>query len=178
MINHLDIEIPFTIFESTPSYIENKILDGLTDIGITYIPELHPDLDHLPIVDMPMGVFVSSKYRGEDLPFAIPITELGINHLQAKSLDGWPVDTYRNVGYKFEMLETALDLASRAKCKIFCPKFIVKIENERLKEKFQLIEIDEKLRFSKMKVFLVKKKSLKEDQVLKKISKAIRTIIA
>jgi DNA-binding transcriptional LysR family regulator len=178
MIEHLNIDIPFTIFEATPSYIENKILDGLADIGITYIPELHPDLDHLPIADMSMGVFVSSKHKNEDLPFAIPITELGINYLQAKTLDGWPADTYRKIGFKFEMLETALDLASRGKCKIFCPKFIVKIENERLKEKFQLIELDEKIRLPKMKVFLVKKKSLKEDQVLKKINKAIRTVIS
>lgn len=108
---------------------------------------------------------------------AVPITELGINHLQAKSLDGWPTDTPRNIQYKFEMLETALDLTSRGFAKLLCPKFIVKIENERLNEKHKLVEQEQKIRFPKMKVYAVKKKSHPEDEYFKKLCKAVRVAL-
>lgn len=110
-------------------------------------------------------------------PYAIPITELGINHLQAKSIDGWPIDLPREVKYKFEMLETALDLTSRGLCRIVCPKFIVQIENERLSEKFRLIEESSKARLQKFKVYAVKKKAAPEDDYFKKLCKGIRVAL-
>ena len=140
MIENQSVRFPLTLFEAIPGHIEKTILNGFADFVLTYIPELHPELDHLMISEMPIGVFVSQKSKNKDLPYAVPITELGVSHIQAKSLDGWPVDISRNVKFKFEMLETALDLASRGLTKILCPKFIVKIENERLSEKYRLVE--------------------------------------
>jgi len=174
MIENQSIHFPVTLFEATPGHIEKTILNGFADFGLTYIPELHPELDHLIIGEMPIGVFVSQKSKNKDLPYAVPITELGVSHIQAKSLDGWPVDISRDVQFKFEMLETALDLASRGLTKILCPKFIVKIENERLSEKYKLVEQDQKIRFPKFKVYAVKKKSHPEDEYFKKLCKSIR----
>jgi len=174
MIENQSIQFPVTLFEATPGHIEKNILNGFADFGLTYIPELHPELDHLMIGEMPLGVFVSQKAKNKELPYAVPITELGINHLQANSLDGWPTNTPRNIQYKFEMLETALDLTSRGLAKILCPKFIVKIENERLNEKHKLVEQEQKIRFPKLKVYAVKKKSQPEDEYFKKLCKAVR----
>jgi DNA-binding transcriptional LysR family regulator len=177
MIENQSIQFPVTLFEATPGFIEKNILNGFADFGLTYIPELHPELDHLMIGEMPFGVFVSHKAKNKELPYAVPITELGINYLQAKSLDGWPADIPRNIQFKFEMLETALDLTSRGQCKILCPKFIVKIENERLNEKHRLIDQEQKVRFPRLKVYAIKKKSHPEDDYFKKLCKAVRLAI-
>lgn len=177
MIDKQKIDFPITLFESTPAKIEQDILNGLADFGLTYIPELHPDLDHLAIGKMHLGIYKSKSSKGNNLPFAIPITELGINHLQAKSLDGWPTDIHREVKYKFEMLETALDLTSRAKCKILCPEFIVKIENERLLDKYKLIKEATKVKLPSFKVYAIKKKSIPETAEFKKLCKAIRVVL-
>jgi DNA-binding transcriptional LysR family regulator len=177
MIQEQKFEHPVTLFEASPGQIEKSILSGLADYGLTYIPELHPDLDHLPIGEMSLGVFVSSSHQHQDLPYAVPITELGINHLQAKSLDGWPTDVPRNIRYKLEMLETALDLTSRGLCKILCPRFIVQIENERLNEKYKLVEELSKIRFPRFKVYAVKKKTAVEDTYFKKLCKGVRLAV-
>lgn len=177
MIENQSIQFPVTLFEATPGLIEKNLLNGFADFGLTYIPELHPELDHLMIGEMSLGVFVSHKAKNKELPYAVPITELGINYLQAKSLDGWPADIPRNIQFKFEMLETALDLTSRGQCKILCPKFIVKIENERLNEKHRLIDQELKIRFPRLKVYAIKKKSHPEDDYFKKLCKAVRLAI-
>lgn len=174
MIESQSIQFPVTLFEATPSLIEKSILNGFADYGLTYIPELHPELDHLMIGEMQIGIFVSNKAKNKKLPYAVPITELGVNHLQAKSLDGWPADVPRDIQFKFEMLETALDLTSRGLSKILCPKFLIKIENERFNEKHKLIEQEQKLRLPKLKVYAVKKKSHPEDEYFKKLCKAVR----
>ena len=78
--------------------------------------------------------------------------------------------------YGFEMLETALDLSSRGMARICCPKFVIKIENERLKEKFQLheVEMKPKVMLPKLKVYAVKKSSVQESQTFKKLTKSLR----
>lgn len=178
MIDKQKIDFPITLFESTPGKIEKDISNGLADFGLTYIPELHPELDHLSIGKMPIKVFKAKSSKASiNLPFAIPITELGINYLQAKSLDGWPTDVPRDVKYKFEMLETALDLTSRGKCKILCPEFIVKIENQRLLDKYKLVEEPTKIKLPSFKIYAVKKKSTLEDIEFKKICKSIRVAL-
>jgi len=174
MIDHLSIKFPVTLFELSPGDIEKNILNGFSDFGLTYLPELHPDLDHLMIGAMPLGVFTNTKNKNKDLPYAVPITDLGMNFLQAKSLDGWPAGIPRKIQFKFEMLETALDLASRGHAKILCPKFIIKIENQRLNEKYKLIEQVQTIRFPTLKVYAVKKKNHPEDDYFKKICKAVR----
>jgi DNA-binding transcriptional LysR family regulator len=179
MIDQQKIDFPIMLFESTPGKIEQDILNNLADYGLTYIPELHPELDHMPIGQIKNNIFRAKSIKSNvELPFAIPITELGINHLQAKSLDGWPTDVHREVKYRFEMLETALDLASRGQCKILCPSFIVKIENQRLNEKFQLIEEFSKIKFPSFKVYAVKKKTSSESSEFKKLCKAVRQVLS
>ena len=63
---------------------------------------------------------------------------------------------------------------TRGLTKVQCPKFIVKIENERLSEKYRLIEQEQKIRFPKFKVYEVKKISQSEDEYFKKLCKGIR----
>jgi len=73
----------------------------------------------------------------------------------------WPSDIPRSVRYRFELLETALDLASRGFCKVCCPKFLIEIENTRLSSSYQLKEEtpQEGVKLAALKVYLVKRKS-------------------
>jgi len=169
---------PTTVFERTPGAIEASILGGDADCGITYIPDLHPELDHIRIGEMEFGVYRSPHGKNQDLPFAVPITELGTNVIQAKSLDGWPIGKQREIRFKFEMLETALDLATRGKCRICCPKFIVKLENERLKASYSLIEERQDFRLPKFKVYMIKRKSEAESKFFKNLARSVRVILA
>jgi DNA-binding transcriptional LysR family regulator len=163
-----------TLLERTPGKIEETIRSGHADFGLTYLPELHPELDHLAIGIMELGVFAASKAKHLDLPYAVPTTELGLNPLQVRSLDGWPVDLPREIRYRFEMLETALDLASRGLCRVVCPGFLVQLENERLNDRFRLVEIPVKARLPKLKVYAIKKKSSPEGEAFKKLCKSVR----
>ena len=170
----------FSLTEKTPGAIEDSIKYGSADIGITYVPFLDTELDHLLIGKMEIGVFCNSQHKSVDLPFAIPITDIGQNILHAHSLDGWPQDVPRKIKYRFELLETALDLASRGVCKICCPKFLIKIENERFKTEFKLVEesVEKSIRINPLKVYLVKRKSDPESTEIKKLAKRLRMILA
>jgi DNA-binding transcriptional LysR family regulator len=174
MIEQQALPYPVTLIEAVPGQIEKRILEGEVDYGLTYMPELHPDLDHGALGEMPLGVFVAKRARSKELPFVVPITELGIHHLPVRSLDGWPADIPRDIQFRFEMLETALDLVSRGRARILCPKFLVAIENERLNEEHQMVELEQKLRFPRLKVYAVKRKSDPEGDCFKKICKAVR----
>lgn len=174
MIEQQTIPFPVTLIEAVPGQIEKRILEGQVDYGLTYMPELHPDLDHCALGEMPLGVFVARKARSKELPFVAPITELGIHHLPVQSLDGWPADAPRDIQFRFEMLETALDLVSRGRARILCPKFLVAIENERLNEEHKMVELEQKLRLPKLKVYAIKRKSDSEGDFFKKICKAVR----
>jgi DNA-binding transcriptional LysR family regulator len=166
-------------FERVPHEIEESVLANQVDFGITYIPTLHPDLDHLAIGDMHLGVYTRGSEIKKDLPFAVPITSMGENILSVTSLDGWPADVARNIKFRVQQLETALDLASRGVAKVCCPQFLVKIENERLGTNYQLkaVTTPPGVHLPKLKVYLVKRKSDVETAVFKKISKNLRLVL-
>jgi DNA-binding transcriptional LysR family regulator len=177
-ISQEKLEANFLILEKIPGMIEKSLLDYSADIGLTYVPFLHPELDHLPVGYMEVGIYSNSSNPNE-LAFAVPITDLGENITRTHSLDGWPQDKPRVIKYYFEMLETALDLATRGLCRICCPKFIVSIENKRLLPQFRLTLDDEykTLRLKKLKVYVVKRKSSAESPDLKKLSRFLRKIL-
>lgn len=167
---------PITLLERGPGQIEESVLDRSADCGITYIPQLHIDLDFIEIGRMAFGVFRSVNSKAINLPFAIPITDLGANILKVTSLDGWPNNIPRTVEYRFETFETALDLASRGKCKICCPKFIVALENERLKKDFNLVEEKQDFDLPHLNIYLVKRKDALESTWFKDLAKALRAL--
>lgn len=178
MISREKFDSQITVRESVPGQIEKDILNNVSDYGLTYMPVLHSELDHFPIGRMELGIFHGVIAKKSDLPFAIPTTELGVVSFQTNSLDGWPLNTPRIVQYNFQMLETALDLASRGGCKIVCPKFLVKIENERLSDKYKLILEDNKIKLPDFKIYAVKKKKDTESKDLKKICKMMRIALS
>jgi DNA-binding transcriptional LysR family regulator len=177
MIETLDLPCTVTLLEAPPGKIEEQILSGISDFGLTYAPELNPELDHLAIGEVSFAVHVSTRAKGLDLPYAVPITRLNTPFLPTQTLDGWPVGVPRTIRYRFEMLETALDLASRGLAQVICPEFLVKIENERLNARHQLERQSIGIPLPKFKVYAIKKKNHPEDATFKQICKAVRMVL-
>lgn len=173
----------FLVLEKSPGEIEEAILEGVVDFGITYIPSPQPNLEYVEIGSFEMEIFGTKRWEQIDfseLPFAIPVTELKIHSSEFDSLDMYPTDApKRNVKYRFELLETALQTASQGMSVIYCPDFIVKLYNERVKASFQLQELQKPHGLKKLKtkkIYLVAKKGNVSVELERKFAKFIRSL--
>lgn len=153
------------LLEMTPGRIEQAILAGSVDAGLTYIPSPDPALEYVEIGSFRMGIFGHAKWQNRDFsqwPFAIPTTELRIHSSDIESMDMWPASApKRFVKYEFELLETALQTSRKGLSVLHCPDFIVGLHNEDLRSSLQLVELPkpEGYRSGKpVKVFLVFRK--------------------
>lgn len=173
----------FLVLEKSPGEIEEAILEGIVDFGITYIPSPHPNLEYAEIGSFEMELYGTKKWEKKEfseLPFAIPVTELKIHSSEFDSLDMYPADApKRNVKFRFELLETALQTSSLGESVIYCPDFIVKLYNDHAKQSFQLQKLDKPSGFKKQKpkkIYLVAKKGNVSVELERKFAKFIRSL--
>lgn len=176
--------IEATLYELIPGEIEEKLQEGLIDIGITYLPVPHQNIDHVKICDIDMRVYGNQNAFDhmpfEELPFVVPVRPLQSAPTKARGLDGWPDDRiYRNIFYKVTMMESALELCRQGLAVAYLPDFIVRLHNARVKKEFQLQAIHDALTMKERKqaVYLVKRKYESEDMIDKKLSRALRMIL-
>lgn len=138
-------ELGCFLLEMPPGKIEQSIINGIVDMGITYIPSPDPRLEYLEIGSFEMGIFGSKDWLSRpfnEWPFAVPTTELRIHSSDVESLDLWPKSgPRRNIKYEFELLETALQTSRQGLSVLHCPQFITKLHNAALKPQYQLIEL-------------------------------------
>ena len=172
---------PLKILERVPNDLENSVLSGESDVGITYAPIPHPQLDVMKICKMEYGLFsIKGQFDGMEqskLPFAVPITVFPESPTGVRTLDNWPEDIPRTVLFQFELLETALEATRQGLCVIFCPKFIVELQNKKLIAKYRLVEIPTKIKVKK-DIHIIKRKTYPEDSNIKKLAKSLRMFIA
>lgn len=171
------------IYEMTPGHMEQAVARREVDLAITYIPVPHPELDHLRIQNIEMGVFGLRKKFNEfsetETPFVIPVTPVEGSPNKVRGLDGWPDDAFpRRILYRVGMLETALGLCRRGLAVAYIPKFIAKFHNEIVKAEFLLDEkpTPKKLQNRKDYVYLVKRKTDLEGDIAKKMASALRKL--
>lgn len=180
--NHLP-QYHCELHEFIPGHLEQALSSSVIDVGITYIPIPHPELDHLRVGKIQMGLFaLKDKFQKipfSELPFVIPISPIEGSPTKTRGLDGWPDDTIpRFQKYKVTLMESALEFCRRGLAVGYFPKFVVQLHNEEMNEKFRLVDLAlpkgmvSKLQFQE--VYLVKRKSTVEDEITKKIAKAIR----
>lgn len=169
------------LHEVLPGELEQRLIDGQIDIGITYEPIPRSGIEYLKITSIEAGIFYTnknfSKMNFEDIPFAVPRIPLDSVPTGVKGLDGWPDDKVtRNAKYKVDMLESAIQLVLSGHCAVFLPKFIAKIKNHHLSKSNQLLFMDnpKKMKTVKHSVYLVKRSNQKEDSDFKKIAKVLR----
>jgi DNA-binding transcriptional LysR family regulator len=172
----------FFVVERAPGQIETSVLGREVDFGITYAPVPHPELDFLKICSFRKQIF--SK-RGEfqnlplsEIPFCAPITLVAGSPTGISNLDGWPNDIPRKVVFQFELLETSLEVCRQGLAAIFCPSFVIPLQNRMLKHEYQLVPLSlpEDMKEVKRVIYIVKRKTQTEGQIIKRVSKAIRLI--
>jgi DNA-binding transcriptional LysR family regulator len=171
------------LHELLPGEVEKHVVAGDVDLGITYLPIAHPDLDFLKVSSIEMGVFTrQGAFKGVpqmELPFVVPVSPLQGVPTKARGLDGWPEDAYRRkVLHRVTLLESALELCRQGRVAGYFPVFIANEHNARVKDEFRLERRKTPYagRVCRADVFLVKRKSDEESVVAKQIAKAVRLV--
>lgn len=168
------------ILERTPGAIEQSILNREADIGVTYVPIPHPQLSFSIIGSFEFGIFArKGAFKGvsaRNLPFAAPITTFKGSPSNIQNLDNWPSEIPRKVSCEFETLETALETTRRGVSAVFCPKFVVALQNRMLEPSFRLEErsLPNGMKPVKRKIYLLLRKTDSSKIALKTIFKAFR----
>jgi len=177
----------FTVLcrERVPGELEESLVKREVDIGITYIPIPNPELEFLKITSVRMGIYGrSDKVDTEDIhsvPFAAPAIPVDGSPTQVKGLDGWPDDKFpRNLKYKVDMMETALELCRLGKCVMYIPSFVIRLHNKKYKKEFQLSEFPTPtgMKNKETPVYLVKRRASSESTEIKKIAAKLRQIVS
>lgn len=171
------------VSELTPGLMEEAIVKGQADIGITYMPIPKAELDILKITSLKMGIFgQKEKFKNVDIsmmPFVIPSVELSEQPSKARGLDGWPDNEIpRLIKYEVGMMETALDLCRQGKCVGYFPNFVIKLHNRKVKLEYELdlLPAPKDFRGQVQDVYMIKRKSDLESSNFKKLSKALRQL--
>ncbi|MBX2995120.1 MAG: LysR family transcriptional regulator [Bdellovibrionaceae bacterium] len=174
------------LHELLPGEVEKYIEQGDLDIGITYMPVPNPNLDFLKVKAIEMGVYTKKgRFEGvtqDQLPFVIPVAPLQGTPTKMKGLDGWPEDAFnRKVLHRVTLLESALELCRQGRVAGYFPSFVVCEHNKRVSPEYRLERrrAGAQLTGCKLReadVFIVKRKSYEETDVIKQIARAIRQI--
>ena len=176
-------DIPVTVHDVLPGELERALVERHVDVGLTYMPVPHPDLDYLKVASIEMGVFTGKDAFPDmgqaELPFVVPVNPLFGSPSRVRGLDGWPDDAYpRQIKYRVTLLESALELCRRKKAAGFFPIFVVELHNAEMKEEFRLVRRASpyKGRVCRTDVFLVKRKADVENTTMKQLAKAVRLL--
>jgi len=171
------------LHELLPGEVEKFVLQGDLDIGITYMPIPDPQLDFLKVTAIEMGVFTrKDAFKGipqQELPYVIPVMPLQGVPTKVRGLDGWPEDAYqRKILHKVTLLESALELCRQGRVAGYFPAFVAEEHNKRVQEHLRLERRRSPYngRVCKADVYIVKRKSYEETDVVKQLAKAIRLI--
>ncbi len=168
------------ILEAIPGDIENKVLRKEIDLGITYAPVSMEGLEFYKIGSFKFEVFsrkgIFNSISFSEIPFAVPISKVSESFTEVKTLDHWPSNISRTVEFQFELLETTLETTRQGLSVLHCPEFVIRLQNEYLKEEFQLIPLTMNIELirPKLDIYLITRKGFPEDDLVKKVSKSIR----
>jgi len=166
--------------ELGPGEIESSLLSREIDFGLNLVPFPHENLEHIKIGKTKLKTFCAKGSKFFDFPFsdleyAIPTTQLSSNPSQSTAIDSWPDNIQRKIKYRFNMLETALQVTSKDSAVIYCPEISVVNYNKHVKTKDQLIEHPYKKPNKTMNIYLVKRVETSENDLTKKLAKFVRT---
>jgi len=171
-----------TVIERTPGDIELTIVNGLCDVGITYLPAADAKLDYIEVGSFKMGIFGLDEWKGINFsswPFAIPVTEINIHTSLESALDLWPQSgPKRKIKYRFELLETALQTSRSGRSVIHCPDFIIEAHNADVRSSLHLQPLPLPQRYGPKvtkKVFLVTKKGAPTTELQRLLPKVFRS---
>lgn len=167
--------------ELTPGSLEDGLVKEEIDAGISYEPIPRSELDFIYLGKVEMGVYVRrgsfEKLELSEIPFAAPISPIKEIPTGTKGLDGWPDHEFkRNIHFHVDMMESGLNLARTGDAAIFIPEFIARIHNEFMKPDFALVKFPTKAKIRSVfrKVYLLKRKSSREEKNIRRLATMIR----
>jgi len=173
------------LHELTPGKMEDAILDRHVDIGITYLPIPRAGLDFLQVTQIDMAVYARKgcfqQMPVSEIPFAIPVTPTHGTPTKVSGLDGWPEHLFqRRAKYRVTMMESALELTRNGLAAVYLPTFLATLHNRKMKDTFQIhplkLDISLPSKYVRQPVFIVKRQSDIETDVIKRMAKGLRII--
>ena len=181
IIKALPKDINIVLKEHIPGKLEEEIINGNIDFGISYLAIPSKELDHMKISKIKMGVYGHKKFNKlnfEELPFVTPVANIEGTPTKVKGLDGWPEHRHpRKIKYNVSLLESALSLTREGLAVGHFPRFIVERHNQIVAKAFQIQEVKIPLKIQQQQdIYLIKRKDSNEDILAKKISKVLRSL--
>lgn len=167
--------------ELLPGKLEAAIVEGVSDIGITYEPIPIKGIELILMGTIEMGIYgLKGKFSSMDffeLPFVTPISPVSGTPTGVKGLDGWPDNEMpRFCKYRVDMMESGLALARAGEAVIYAPHFVIHHHNKNLSNSSTLVRIPgpKKLKKISRNVYLIIRKNAHESKELKKVATLIR----
>jgi len=171
------------IHELVPAKLEEALLLGQVDIGITYEPVPRSGIEYVKITQIQMGAFaLKDQFKGQELskiPFVVPVSPLEGAPSGVKGRDGWPDERFeRQIRYRVDLMATGLELVHQKLCAIFIPRFVAELHNQLIRTDLRLEELRLPSSFDTVKrdVFIVKRASTRESADMKKVARALREL--
>ncbi len=174
---------PVEIREAIPGQMETLISEGHSDLGITYLPIPQAGVEFLKSGKIRMGIYgLKGAWKGtpiKEIPFVVPITPLQGSPSGVRGLDGWPEHLFeRNIQYRVEMMETAIQLCQRGAAVSFLPEFIARSVNHSAVPNLHLSELalPAEIKPVHRDVFLIHRRGGDETKIMRELAKAIRNL--
>lgn len=171
------------LHELIPGHLEQALASRAIDLGITYLPVPHPELDHIEAGQVEMGVFARrgafARAGFSEMPFVVPVSPVSGSPNRVRGLDGWPDDRLaRRIQYRVTLLESALELCRTGRAAAYLPTFLVDLHNGKARPEFQLTPkpMPAGIRSAKQPVFLIKRKADAESSLHRRVAKALRRL--
>ncbi|MEZ4816172.1 MAG: LysR family transcriptional regulator [Bdellovibrionota bacterium] len=165
--------------ELLPGRIEEAVLSGIVDLGVTYEPIPRAGVDFIKITQVEMRVYALKgafeKLDFKEIPFVSPIDPLDTLPTGARGLDGWPETLFqRKVLYRVDLLSTAMGLVTSGRCAIFIPDFVANVHNAFSSKKLARIPTPLGMKKVYRNLTLVHREGAGESSELRKIAKMLR----
>jgi DNA-binding transcriptional LysR family regulator len=177
-------DVPITVYDLIPGNLEQALIEGRVDVGITFVPMPYPDLDHQKAASLSLGIFARKGcfqgVRLAELPFVAPTRPYYGTPTRVSGLDGWPDERLaRNILYRAPGVGSALQICEAGVAAAYLPRFLVRLHNEKVKDRFQLEELRSPsgLGPQTQAVYLAKRKSSTESDVFKYIGRVLRLLM-
>jgi DNA-binding transcriptional LysR family regulator len=171
------------VHELVPGRLEEALLLNRIDFGITYEPVPRPGIEYMKVTRIWMGIYALqgqfTRQPVTEIPFVVPVTPLEGAPSGVKGLDSWPEDRFKRRGiYKVDLMNTGLELVRSGLCAIFIPQFVARLHNESAlpKHRLELLPLPKGMAAVSRDVYLVKRESTGENEISKKVARALREI--
>jgi DNA-binding transcriptional LysR family regulator len=185
-LNYMNNDLPglhLEMHELIQGKLELAVKNGTVDLGITYEPIPTQGVEFLAIKKIMTSPYIKNgSFKNINIlgiPFAAPLQPIIGAPTGVKGLDGWPEHKFpREIKYKVDMMESAIELCRNGHCAIFIPDFIADIHNKIVKSSFSLKKLSYPKGMKKIErtIYLVKKKNVPESSQMKKMAKYLRSI--